>query len=79
MSVAAVLPATGDPRGFVMAAVVAPALAQRLDAGDTRASTRNPLLERPPATTLVQILLYEGRADNAGQLPRRTAVTRGRG
>ena len=40
-------------------------LRQRLDAGDTRARTRNPLLERPPATTLVEILLYEGRADDA--------------
>ncbi len=40
-------------------------LRQRLDAGDTEARTRNPLLERPPATTLVEILLYEGRADDA--------------
>lgn len=40
-------------------------LRQRLDAGDTEARTRNPLLERSPATTLVEILLYEGRADDA--------------
>lgn len=40
-------------------------LRQRLDAGDTEARSRNPLLERPPATTLVEILLYEGRAEEA--------------
>ena len=40
-------------------------LRQRLDAGDTQARTRNPLLEQPPATTLVEILLYEGSADDA--------------
>lgn len=37
----------------------------RLDGGDTEASTRNPLLDRGPATTLVEILLYEGRVDDA--------------
>lgn len=40
-------------------------LRQRLDAGDTEARSRNPLLERPPATTLVEILLYEGSIDDA--------------
>ncbi len=40
-------------------------LRQRLDVGDTEAGTRNPLLERAPATVLVEILLYEGRADDA--------------
>ena len=40
-------------------------LRQRFVAGDTEARTRNPLLERAPATTLVEILLYEGRADDA--------------
>ena len=40
-------------------------LRQRLIAGDTEARTRNPLLERAPATTLVEILLYEGRAEDA--------------
>ncbi len=40
-------------------------LRQRLEAGDTQARTGNPLLERPPATTLVEILLYEGRAADA--------------
>lgn len=40
-------------------------LRHRLDAGDTEARTRNPLLERSPATTLVEILLYEGRAEDA--------------
>lgn len=40
-------------------------LRQRLEAGDTHARTRNPLLERAPATTLVEILLYEGRVNDA--------------
>ena len=40
-------------------------LRRRLEAGDTQPRTRNPLLERAPATTLVEILLYEGRADDA--------------
>lgn len=40
-------------------------LHRRLEAGDTEPRTRNPLLERAPATTLVEILLYEGRADDA--------------
>ena len=40
-------------------------LRQRLVAGVTEARTRNPLIERAPATTLVEILLYEGRADDA--------------
>lgn len=38
---------------------------QRLEAGDPQARTRNQLLERAPATTLVEIFLYEGRADDA--------------
>jgi len=50
-------------------------LRQRLAAGDTAARTRNPLLERSPATTLVEILLYEGRVDDAWSAPRRTAAT----
>lgn len=37
----------------------------RLEAGDTKAPAPNPLLERSPATTLVEILLYEGRTDDA--------------
>lgn len=40
-------------------------LRARLEAGDTEGRTRNPLLERSPATTLVEILLYEGRAEDA--------------
>lgn len=40
-------------------------LGQRLEAGDAQARTRNPLLERAPATTLVEILLYEGRVEDA--------------
>jgi hypothetical protein len=40
-------------------------LRQRLEAGDTEPRTPNPLLERSPATTLVEILLYEGRVDDA--------------
>lgn len=40
-------------------------LQQRLEAGDTKPRTRNPLLERPPGTTLVEILLYEGQTDDA--------------
>lgn len=40
-------------------------LRRRLDAGDTAAPVRNPLLERSPATTLAEILLYEGEADDA--------------
>jgi uncharacterized Zn finger protein len=41
------------------------ALRHRLEAGDTASRTHNPLLERSPATTLVEILLYEGRAEEA--------------
>lgn len=41
------------------------ALRHRIEAGDTASRTPNPLLERSPATTLVEILLYEGRADEA--------------
>lgn len=40
-------------------------LRARLEAGDSGARTRNPLLERSPATTLVEILQYEGRAQEA--------------
>lgn len=40
-------------------------LRARLEAGDSETRTRNPLLERPPATTLVEILLYEGRVEDA--------------
>jgi uncharacterized Zn finger protein len=40
-------------------------LRRRLEAGDKRARTGNPLLERSPATTLVEILLYEGRIEDA--------------
>jgi hypothetical protein len=40
-------------------------LRQRLDAGDMESRSRNPLLERTPATTLVDVLLYEGHADRA--------------
>ena len=40
-------------------------LRDRLDAGDTAARSRNPLLERSPATTLVEILLYEGIVEGA--------------
>ncbi len=40
-------------------------LRARLDAGDTEARLRNPLLDRGPATTLAEILLYEGRIDDA--------------
>ena len=40
-------------------------LRTRLDAADVQTRTRNPLLERSPATTMVEILLYEGRADDA--------------
>lgn len=40
-------------------------LRQRLDTGDDEPRTGNPLLERAPQTTLVEILLYEGRADEA--------------
>ena len=40
-------------------------LLQRLVAADTEARTRSPLIERAPATTLVEILLYEGRAEDA--------------
>ncbi len=40
-------------------------LQQRLEAGDTKPRTRKPLLERPPGTTLVEILLYEGQTDDA--------------
>jgi uncharacterized Zn finger protein len=40
-------------------------LRRRLEAGNTDARTRNPLVARSPATTLVEILLYEGRAEDA--------------
>lgn len=40
-------------------------LRARLDVGDTEAGTRNPLLDRGPATTLVEVLLYEGEVDDA--------------
>ncbi len=40
-------------------------LRARLDADDTGARTRNPLLDRSPATTLAEILLYEGQVDDA--------------
>lgn len=40
-------------------------LRARLEAGDGETGTRNPLLERSPATTLVEILLYEGRVEDA--------------
>lgn len=40
-------------------------LRARLDAGDTDAPTRNPLLDRGPATVLVEILLYDGQIDEA--------------
>ena len=40
-------------------------LRARLDAGDSEAHTRSPLLDRGPATTLVEILLYEGDVDDA--------------
>ncbi|MCA1845308.1 MAG: hypothetical protein LC792_19365 [Actinobacteria bacterium] len=40
-------------------------LRHRLEAEDTASRTRNPLLERSPATTLVEILLYDGRAEEA--------------
>lgn len=40
-------------------------LRDRLEAGDTAARTRNPMIERSPATTLVEILLYEGRTEEA--------------
>lgn len=40
-------------------------LRRRLDAGDAEAAARNPRLERSPATTLVEILLYDGRAGEA--------------
>ncbi|MGH9040433.1 MAG: SWIM zinc finger family protein [Acidimicrobiia bacterium] len=49
------------------------ALRQRLEAGDTASRTRNPLLDRSPATTLVEILLYEGRSEDAST----AAVTHG--
>ena len=41
------------------------ALRHRLEAGDPTSRIRNPLLEQSPATTLVEILLYEGRAEEA--------------
>jgi uncharacterized Zn finger protein len=40
-------------------------LRARLEAGDVQPRTRSPLRERSPATTMVEILLYEGRADEA--------------
>lgn len=40
-------------------------LRARLDAGETDPRTRNPLLDRGPATTLVEILLYEGHVEDA--------------
>jgi tetratricopeptide (TPR) repeat protein len=40
-------------------------LRRRLEAGDTEAGIRNPRLQRSPPTTLVEILLYEGEADEA--------------
>lgn len=40
-------------------------LRDRLQADDPEARKRKPLLERSPATTLVEILLYEGRVDEA--------------
>lgn len=40
-------------------------LRTRLDAGDTEGGPRNPLLDRSPATTLVEILLYEGEVVDA--------------
>lgn len=40
-------------------------LRDRVEAGDPEARMRKPLLERSPATTLVEILLYEGRVDEA--------------
>jgi uncharacterized Zn finger protein len=40
-------------------------LRARLEAGDTQPRSRNPLLERAPATTLVEILLYEGNVEEA--------------
>lgn len=40
-------------------------LRARLDAGDSGSRTRNPLLDQGPATTLVEILLYEGDVDGA--------------
>lgn len=40
-------------------------LRARLDAGDTEARIPNPLLDRGPATALVEILLHEGQVDDA--------------
>ena len=40
-------------------------LRARLDAGDTDARMGTPLLDRGPATTLVDVLLYEGEVDHA--------------
>ena len=45
----------------------------RLASGDNAARISNPLIERAPATTLVEIFLFEGRLDDAWH----TAVTYG--
>ncbi|HEY3924177.1 MAG TPA: SWIM zinc finger family protein [Acidothermaceae bacterium] len=40
-------------------------LRARLEAGDTDVRMRNPLLDRGPTTALAEILMYEGRIDDA--------------